>query len=145
MNAQHADVAGGSAIVPNGSGAAAILSAGIGSLALALLSIAADKSASLKSLLSIYKPTGALSGVTTAAVALWLILWILLDLRWRKKTVSLSRSNVVAFMLLALSLLLTFPPVRFVLIGLESNYAGIEANIPEFVSPGPAILCKHFD
>ncbi|MDR3734844.1 MAG: hypothetical protein P4L10_04820, partial [Acidobacteriaceae bacterium] len=55
-----------SALVPNGPGAAAILAAGIGSFAVAVLTVAADKSALVKNLLAIYKPTGALSGVTTA-------------------------------------------------------------------------------
>jgi hypothetical protein len=111
MNAQHADVAGESASVPSGSGAAAILAAGIGSLGLAILSIAADKSASLKTLLSIYKPTGPLSGVTSMAIFIWFAIWVVLELRWRKKTISLSRINLIAFLLLGLSLLLTFPPV----------------------------------
>ena len=97
--------------IPNGSGAAAILSAGIGAFALALLSIAADKSASLKTLLSIYKPTGTLSGVTTGAILVWLAVWAVLDWRWRNHAVSLLRINIAALVLLGLSLLLTFPPV----------------------------------
>jgi len=95
----------------NGSGAAAILAAGIGSFALAILAIAADKSASLKSALTFYKPTGPLSGVTTVAILIWLLIWAMLDVRWRKKTVSLGVVNTVAFALLILSFLLTFPPI----------------------------------
>lgn len=97
--------------IPNGSAAAAILSAGIGSLAVALLTIVADQSATVKSLLSIYKPTGALSGVTTFAVVFWLVAWTLLEWRWRGRYVSLKRINLMAFTLLALSLLATFPPL----------------------------------
>ena len=97
--------------IPNGSGAAAILSAAIGALAVALFSIAADKSILLKNLLNVYKPTGPLSGVTTAAIIAWLAVWTILEWRWRKRTVSLFRINVIAFALLGLSLLLTFPPV----------------------------------
>jgi len=63
----------------NGSGAAAILAAGIGSFAVAFLAIAADKSAFVKNLFVFYKPTGALSGVTTVAVLLWLAAWAILD------------------------------------------------------------------
>jgi hypothetical protein len=95
----------------NGSGAAAILAAGIGSFAVAFLAIAADKSAFVKNLFVFYKPTGALSGVTTVAVLLWLAAWAILDWRWRKRTVSLRRINVIALTLLGLSLLLTFPPI----------------------------------
>jgi hypothetical protein len=96
--------------MPNGSGAAAILSAGIGAFALAVLAIAADKSASVKSLLVFYKPTGALSGVTTAAILLWLFTWGMMEWRWRNRTVAVGRTNAIALILLGLSLLLTFPP-----------------------------------
>ena len=95
----------------NGSGAAAILSAAIGSFALAVLALAADKSAAIRSVLIFYKPTGALSGVTTAAILLWLLTWVILEVRWRRKTVALGRISIVAFVLLGLSFLLTFPPV----------------------------------
>jgi hypothetical protein len=95
----------------NGSGAAAILSAGIGSFALAVLACAGDKSAAVKSLLVFYKPTGPLSGVTTAAILIWLFTWGILEWRWRSRTVAVGRTNAVALILLALSLLLTFPPV----------------------------------
>jgi len=97
--------------VPNGSAAAAVLSAGIGSLAVALSTIIADQSAIAKNLLSIYKPTGALSGVTTFAVLVWLFAWALLEWRWRSRDLPLKRVNLIAFTLLALSLLATFPPL----------------------------------
>lgn len=95
----------------NGAGAAAVLAAGIGSFVLAILALAADKSAPIKSALNIWKPTGPLSGVTTVAILVWLLAWVILDLRWRKRTVALTRINSIAFVLLALSFLLTFPPI----------------------------------
>jgi hypothetical protein len=100
-----------SAAIPNGSGAAAILSAGIGAFAVAVLTIAADKSVLVKNLLVFYKPTGPLSGVTTGAIIFWLVAWATLELRWRKQTISLIHINVAAFILLGLSILLTFPPL----------------------------------
>ena len=95
----------------NGSGAAAILSAGIGSFALAILAIAGDKSAAIKSSLVFYKPTGPLSGVTTAAILIWLATWATLEWRWRKRTVAMRPTAAAALALLGLSLILTFPPV----------------------------------
>src|ERR1039458_1834732 len=77
--------------LPNGSGAAAILAAGIGSMMVAIFAIAADKSAAIKSMMIFYKPTGPLSGVTTSAILVWLISWAILDLLWRKRSVSLGR------------------------------------------------------
>jgi hypothetical protein len=99
------------AAIPNGAGAAAILSAGIGAGALGVVAVAADKIAEISSLLKFYAPTGPLSGVTTVAIVVWLAAWLVLDMRWRRRDVALSRINVAAFMLLALGLLLTFPPV----------------------------------
>ena len=93
----------------NGAGAAAILSAGIGCFALAVLALAADKSAHLKSLLLFYKPTGALSGVTTTAILIWLLTWGIFEWRWEKRTVALGRVSVVSLALLGLGFLLTFP------------------------------------
>jgi hypothetical protein len=99
------------AYMTNGSGGAAILAAGIGCFMVAFFAIAADKFASIKSLMIFYKPTGPLSGVTTCAIVVWLISWVILDLRWRKRTVSMARVSMVALLLLGLSLLLTFPPI----------------------------------
>ncbi len=99
------------ATLPNGPGAAAVLSAGIGSFALSILAIVADKLPAIKSLLAFYKPTGPLSGVTTVAVLVWLAVWLILDRRWRARTVALGLVSAAALALLVLSLLLTFPPL----------------------------------
>jgi hypothetical protein len=111
MNAPGPSVSNQTAEIPNGSGAAAVLAAGIGSFLLASLAIAADKSALLKSFFNFYRPTGPLSGVTTVAVLTWLILWAILKLRWRRSSVDLKRVNALAVTLLILSLALTFPPI----------------------------------
>jgi hypothetical protein len=95
----------------NGAAAAAILAASIGSLALGVLTILSDRSAAWKSFLAFYKPTGALSGVTTIAIILWLVVWILLDRIWKDRNVSLRKINIAAIILLTLSLLATFPPI----------------------------------
>lgn len=95
----------------NGAGAAAILAAGIGSFLLSILAIAGDKSAALKSFFIFFKPTGPLSGVTTCAIVAWIATWIVLHVRWHRRAMALGRINGVAFALLLLSLLLTFPPI----------------------------------
>jgi hypothetical protein len=97
--------------LPNGSGAAAILAAGIGAFSLAIFAIAADHIAWLRKLMMFYKPTGALSGVTTSAIVLWLVVWVILEIVWRNRNVVLGRVAAVAVALLLLSVLLTFPPV----------------------------------
>jgi hypothetical protein len=95
----------------NGSGAAAVLAAGIGAFALAVLAIAGDKSAQFARALIFYKPTGPLSGVTTATILIWLFAWGILEWRWRNKTVPAGRINAAALILLGVSFLLTFPPI----------------------------------
>ena len=95
----------------NGSGAAAILAAGVGSFMLAVLAIAADKSTTIKTLMNFYRPTGPLSGVTTAAILAWIILWFLLERSWRNRSLPMVRINRIALALLVLGLLLTFPPI----------------------------------
>lgn len=97
--------------VPNGSGAAAILAAGIGSIALSVLAIATDQIAPLKRAMTFSKPTGPLSGVTTSAVLVWLVVWLVLELRWRTRTVRIGSISMAALLLLVLAVLLTFPPL----------------------------------
>ena len=95
----------------NGSAAAAILSAGIGCGLLGMLALAGDASPTISKMLIFYNPTGALSGVTTLSIIVWLVSWFALNHQWRARTVNLSKINVAAFVGLAIGLLLTFPPV----------------------------------
>jgi len=97
--------------IPNGSGAAAILAAAIGSFVLAVIAFAGDKSAPIKNSLNFYKPTGPLSGVTTVAILIWILIWGLLEWRWGKRTLAMGRINIISLTLLVVSILLTFPPV----------------------------------
>jgi len=97
--------------IPNGFGAAAILAASIGSFSLGVLTVAGDASKSFARHLILYRPTGPLSGVTTIAIAIWLVTWVLLSRRWIARNIALRPILIVAFLLLAASLLLTFPPV----------------------------------
>lgn len=97
--------------LPNGPGAAAVLAAGIGALALGIFTILGDKNPAVRTHLNFYSPTGPLSGVTTVALALWLLAWVVLGLAWKGKSVPVHRIAAISFILLALALLLTFPPV----------------------------------
>lgn len=103
-----AEISGGPT---NGSGAAALLATGIGVFFLAALSVIADHISAVKSSMIFYRPTGPLSGVSSLAILVWLVVWVVLDARWKRHTVALKSIVTVALVLLALSLLLTFPPV----------------------------------
>jgi hypothetical protein len=96
--------------LPNGAGAAAILAAGIGSFALGFLDVVADKIPSIKTWMNFYNPTGPLSGVTTCVLIVWLAAWAILQLRWRGREMRFAPIRVIALALLALGILLTFPP-----------------------------------
>jgi hypothetical protein len=72
---------------------------------------ATDRITSLQHAMIFYRPTGPLSGVTTSAIVIWLLTWFVLDRTWKARTVALRPISVTAFALLALSVLLTFPPL----------------------------------
>lgn len=101
---------------PNGPVGAAVLSCGFGCLLLGVLAVVADGSKRLATSLIFYKPTGPLSGVTTVAIAGWLICWVLLASRWKAKDLNFRRVSASAFVLLAIAFLLTFPPIEDLLI-----------------------------
>lgn len=97
--------------IPNGPAAAAILSAGVGSATIGLMTTGAVISAGLKSALNWWSPAGPLTGKTSVGVIAWLVTWIVLHVLWKDKDVPLVPVLVVMLVLLALGLLLTFPPV----------------------------------
>ncbi|HYC14672.1 MAG TPA: hypothetical protein VEC75_10495 [Stellaceae bacterium] len=102
---------------PNGSGAAAILAAGIGSAALGILAFAGDASDAIGKALNFYNPTGALSGVTTLAILAWIVSWLVLNMMWRRRDVGFGPVGGLAFLGLAVGFLLTFPPAMDLLQG----------------------------
>ena len=104
-------------IVPNGSGAAAILAAGIGCASLGIFAFAGDVSPAMSKMLNIYNPTGALSGVTTFAIIIWLASWVVLGRMWGGRTVKLGAVTLASFALLAVGFLLTCPPIMDLLQG----------------------------
>jgi hypothetical protein len=103
--------------LPNGSGAAAILAAGIGCAMVGILAFAGDASAAIGSLLNFYNPTGTLSGVTTISIIVWLVIWFALNRLWRAQTIAMGKISVAAFALLGVGFLLTFPPFMDLLQG----------------------------
>jgi hypothetical protein len=103
--------------IPNGSGAAAILAAGIGCAMVGILAFAAEASRPFARMLNFYNPTGPLSGKTTVAVIVWLVAWFVLARLWQNKAVSLARINMAAFILLGIGFLLTFPPFWALFLG----------------------------
>jgi hypothetical protein len=103
--------------LPSGPGAAAILAAGAGCLSLGVLAFAGDAWPAIKQSFNLWKPSGPLSGVSTAAILVWLVVWFALSRLWAKRDVNLTMANAAAFVMLAGGLLLTFPPFMDLLQG----------------------------
>jgi hypothetical protein len=55
--------------------------------------------------------------VSTVAILIWLAGWFGWNHTWKGKQIALGKVSVVAFVLLALGLLLTFPPFEDFLLG----------------------------
>jgi hypothetical protein len=88
---------------------AAVLAAGIGSFALGCFVILNE--AGVLAAPSLYGPAGGVSGRTTFAAITWLIAWFIAHRRWRDRQVDGGRVLTATLVLIALGLLLTFPPV----------------------------------
>lgn len=101
----------------NGPGAAAVLAASIGWFVLGVLALAGDAAPGVAHLLNIWKPTGPLSGVTTGAIAIWLLAWLLLARLWRCHDVRMTIVGAASAAFMAGGLLLTFPPFMDLLQG----------------------------
>jgi hypothetical protein len=96
--------------LPNGIAAAALLAAGIGSLALGVVTTLTEASTNIANSLKFVAAVGPLSGKTTIAVIVWLVSWLVLHFLWRKKEVDFTRVFVISLVLIGLVLLGTFPP-----------------------------------
>ena len=93
----------------NGAALAAFVAAGIGAFAMGLVVIlnAADVFAAP----ALYGPAGGVSGRTTLATAIWLVAWAMLHRRWKNRSIDPRRACTVTLVLIALGLLLSFPPL----------------------------------
>lgn len=98
---------------PNGPVAAALLAGGIGSAVLGLVTLINETnttSAFSKSLVWV-KSVGGLSGKSSYAIIAFLLAWVVLHFVWKSKEIKFDSISIVAFVLLAVGLLGTFPPV----------------------------------
>ena len=87
-----------------------MIAAGVGSSACGVFYVLGGVK-QLSPLFTLYPPSGALSGVSTAAILIWLATWFLLVRIWKNRDVNLRLASRVSIVLLLLGLLLTFPPL----------------------------------
>jgi hypothetical protein len=95
--------------VANGAALAAFLAAGVGAFAVGLVVILGE--AGLFAAPALYAPAGGVSGRTTLAAVIWLVGWVLLHRRWSGRHLDARRVHAATLLLVALGVLLTFPPV----------------------------------
>jgi hypothetical protein len=95
---------------PNGGIVAASVAAGAGCAALGGLTVASAASSEVADLLTLYAPSGPLTGKATVAAIIYLIIWVNLHFRLRDRELSLSRGFLLTMFLLMLGLVGTFPP-----------------------------------
>ncbi len=100
-----------SKLVANRPAAAAMIAAGIGGLMIGILTTGSTISDGLKSALNFWPPAGSLTGKTIIALIVWLISWAALNTSWMDEDYDLRKAFLITLVLLALGLILTFPPV----------------------------------
>lgn len=104
---------------PNGPVAAALLAGGIGSAVLGLATFGSEASEAIANSFKWYKPVGPLSGKSSLAIIAFFLSWIILNYVWQGKDTNFTRIANVALVLVAIGLILTFPPVWSLLLGGE--------------------------
>lgn len=93
---------------PNGDAMAAFVAAGAGSFAMGLFVVLHE--AGIYSAPSIHSGAGGLSGRSTFAVFVWLIVWAVLHRAWRDRDVPPGRTLTITLLFTGLGILFTFPP-----------------------------------
>jgi hypothetical protein len=95
--------------LPNGAALAAFLAAGMGAFAMGLVLVLNESG--VFAVPALYGPSGGVSGRTTLAVLAWLVAWAVLHVRWRSRRLAPGRVALATFVLTALGVLATFPPL----------------------------------
>ena len=104
---------------PNGPVSAALLAGGIGSAVFGLVTLLYelnDKSGFAQSMVWV-KPVGGLSGKSSIGIIAFFLSWVILHYVWKDKETDFARISTISFVLLAVGLLGTFPPVWHLLAG----------------------------
>jgi len=98
---------------PDGPGAAAMLSAGIGIFVLGLFTVLSEASEPIHDFLDEFqfgRGVGPLAGKTILAIIAYFVSWIVLHMAWRTKDVDIKRYFYMGLALGLLGALFMFPP-----------------------------------
>lgn len=94
----------------DGPPAAALIAAGVGAFVLGLFTTLAEASTGTKEFLQLTDDVGPLAGKTVFAVIAYFVSFLILGLVWRGRSFALKTILTVAIVLMALGVLMTFPP-----------------------------------
>jgi hypothetical protein len=92
----------------NGDAVAAILGAGIGSLAVGVFVLLNE--AGIYAAPGVYAPAGGASGRAAFALIVWLLSWAVLHWRLKGRRIAAGAVYALALILIALGIVATFPP-----------------------------------
>jgi hypothetical protein len=96
--------------LPNGPAAAALLAGGIGAAIFGLITLFSEISTPFGNSLNWVNPVGPLSGKSMLGALSFFVAWAILGFLWKGKEVNFNRIATIAFVLLAVGLVTTFPP-----------------------------------
>ncbi|MFJ3927079.1 hypothetical protein [Streptomyces sp. NPDC090022] len=94
---------------PEGPISAAIIAAGVGAVALGLLTTLSEAGEDVAGALKRSDAVGSLSGKTILAVVAWLVAWAVLHIILRNKAYETTRALVIGLVLIGLGVLGTLP------------------------------------
>jgi hypothetical protein len=97
--------------LPNGPAAAAAIGAGIAVSSLGVLFTVSHSRSDLSEWLQFKNDVGAVSGLSTMAVIIWLFSWVLLTVVLWDRSIPFPVIAGITLALLALGLVLTTPPI----------------------------------
>ena len=95
---------------PNGPAVAVMIATGIGAVVLGILTVLSEASEGIHEFLEWSERVGPLSGKTILATAAFLLSWGGLQMALRDRDVAWRTATVALLALLAIALVLTFPP-----------------------------------
>jgi len=90
--------------------AAALAAAGVGCLAMGVITTLSEALKPVADMLNLYKPVGPLSGKSLFAIVVWLVVWAALSRSVQGKQINIGRWLTVALVCVGLGLITTFPP-----------------------------------
>lgn len=89
--------------------AAALVGAGIGCLAMGIVTTLSEALKPVADLLNVYKPTGPLSGKSLFAVVVWLVSWAALSRAAHNRQINVGRWITCSMICVVLGFIATFP------------------------------------